>query len=191
MKTVLDVYKSKHTLTYTHTHSDHHSLVSHNSTPHHGILHINWCCLVAIFTPLQPLRQTHYSLISRTWPFIKSGHVKQSHRALFTDSGGLFFFLFFFFCTWMAAAKCDCIRCIYLFVSVLEFMWESMCELPCSSFLSKGLPLLHVRSAQRAGRTQHRTKDNSHQEQRQIKDRLQRHQMERKWERNLLKNSLQ
>lgn len=47
-----------------------------------------------------------------------------------------------------------------------------------SSFLSKGLPLLHVRSAQRAGRTQHHTKDNSHQEQRQMKDQLQRHQME-------------
>lgn len=54
-------------------------------------------------------------------------------------------------------------------------------------FSSKGLPLLHVWSAQRAGRTQHRTKDNSHQEQRQIKAQLQRRQMEWKWERNLLK----
>lgn len=44
------------------------------------------------------------------------------------------------------------------------------------AFLSKGLPLLHVRSAQRAGRSQHCTKDNSHQEQRQIKAQLQRHQ---------------
>lgn len=47
-----------HTHSRTHKHTDHHSLVNHNSTPHHGILHINRCCLVAIFTPLQPLRQT-------------------------------------------------------------------------------------------------------------------------------------
>lgn len=71
------------------THRDLHSLVSHNSTRHRGILHINWCCLVAIFTPLQPLRQMH-SLISRSWLFIKLGHFKQSHRAVF------FFFFFVF-----------------------------------------------------------------------------------------------
>ena len=62
----------------------------------------------------------------------------------------------------------------------------------CSPLLSEGLPLLHVRSAQRAGRTQHRTKDNSHQEQQQIKKADFK---DIKWseseKRNLLKNSLQ
>ena len=43
----MHTYMHTHTDTHTHTHQ---SLVSHNSTPHHGILHINWCCLVAIFT---------------------------------------------------------------------------------------------------------------------------------------------
>lgn len=93
-----------HTHTHTHrrAHTDHHSLVSHNSTRHHGILHINWCCLAAIFTPLQPLRQIHYSLISHTWPFIKLGHVKQPHRAgfffpLLTAKAFFFFSAVFFF----------------------------------------------------------------------------------------------
>lgn len=87
-----------HTHTRRRAHTDHHSLVSHNSTRHHGILHINWCCLAAIFTSLQPLRQIHYSLISHTWPFIKLGHVKQPHRAVFfpllTAKAFLFFLLF-------------------------------------------------------------------------------------------------
>lgn len=140
-----------HVSKHTHSHTDHHSLVSHNSTPHHGIFHINWCCLVAIFTPLQPLRQIHYSLISRTWPFIKLGHVKQSHRAVCTDSAGIFS------CMWMAAAKCDCIYCLYPCSCAYEFMWESMREsslsllsLCLSLSLSKGSPLLHVRSAQKS-----------------------------------------
>lgn len=46
--------------------------------------------LVAIFTQVQALRVIHYSLTSRTWLVIKLGHVKQSHTAVFTDSGGIF-----------------------------------------------------------------------------------------------------
>lgn len=184
--------------TYTHTHTrrrahtDHHSLVSHNSTRHHGILHINWCSLAAIFTPLQPLRQIHYSLISHTWPFIKLGHVKQPHRAgfffSFTDSKSIFLFFrcFLLPCEWLQL-NVLCIQLVTMLVCEWIYVRKYERELPFSSFLSKGLPLLHVRSAQRAGRTQHCTKDNSHQEQRQIKDQLQRHQMERKWKRNLLK----
>lgn len=48
--------------------------------------------LLLYLPPLQPLRQMHYPLISRTWPFIKLGHVKQSHRAVFYWQPRLFSF---------------------------------------------------------------------------------------------------
>lgn len=139
-------------VTHTHTQTcrDHHSLVSHNSTRHHGILHINWCCLVAIFTPPQPLRQTHYPLISRTWLFIKLGRVQQSHGGVSFQRrrNGKF-------------AECVVAACLELvrFVNFCENTGESAPSSPLL-FLSPRapffLPLLHVRSSQRAGaRTQH------------------------------------